>query len=140
MENLRTSSSKRRLSLGLVTAVVLLNGCAHTVKIISVPDGATVSINGKVVGTAPLIYQERSGPPGISKEIKVELAGHSPVIKKESKKICPTPGNLLLDSLGIGFFFGFCLRDEYILDLTEAKGTQTPQSEPPPISSAIDHP
>lgn len=100
---------------------LIATGCAHQVKIISVPEGARVAVNGKDLGPAPVLYTERSGFPGGAKEIRLELAGYPSVARKEDYRICPTAGNLILDSFGIGFLFGFCLRDEYVYDLTRTE-------------------
>jgi hypothetical protein len=113
-------SRNKTLLLSFVLGSALLSGCAHAVRVISVPEGANISINGQNLGQAPLLYRERSGPPGRARVIKAELAGHAPMIRKETVRICPTPANLIADSLFAGFFWGFCMRDEYIVDFTQA--------------------
>lgn len=105
-------------ALALAVGLVSLAGCAHGVRVISIPSDAKVWIDGEAVGAAPLVYRERSGSPGRSVKIRAELPGWPPIERTETVRICPTPANLLLDSFLVGFPFGFCLRDEYVLDFT----------------------
>jgi len=110
----RTSS----LWIAALAAFAVTTGCAHNVRLITVPEGAEVTINGKSMGKGPILLTERSGAPGRAYVLSAELAGYSKVTRRESVKICPTPANLILDSFAFGFLFGFCMRDEYVLDLT----------------------
>lgn len=104
--------------IGLFFSLSLF-GCAHTVRLISVPAGAKISVDGKPIGEAPLLFNESSGRPGRSFKFKAELPGFPPQEREESVRICPTAANLIMDAFVVGFFYGFCLRDEYIFDLTE---------------------
>ena len=108
----------RSAELVLLLLCFLLASCAHSVRLISVPSGAKVYVNGKEVGETPMLYRDRSGVMARKIEMKAELPGRNPVVRKESVHICPTPGNLIMDTLVAGFFFGFCLQDEYVFDFT----------------------
>jgi len=118
MPNPRREKRGNRILAALALSAGSIAGCAHGVRIISVPSDARVWIDGELLGKAPLVYRERSGSPGRSFKIRAELPGRPPIERTETVRICPTPANLLLDSLLVGFPFGFCLRDEYVLDFT----------------------
>tara|TARA_Y100000590_G_scaffold430861_1_gene544999 strand:+ start:2688 stop:2978 length:291 start_codon:yes stop_codon:yes gene_type:complete len=94
---------------------------------ISVPYGARIEVDGKKIGKAPLLYYDRSSLPGRSFQLKATFPNGKIIEKKASVKICPTPANLIMDSLLAGFAFGFCLKDEYIFDLTENSTTPSPK-------------
>ena len=100
---------------------VLTSSCAHGVRIISVPEGAEISVDDQKLGQAPVLYEERSSYPGRKYQLKAELSGKQAIIKKEKVRICSTPANILLDIVLIGFAFGFCLEDEYTFDFVTAQ-------------------
>ncbi len=99
--------------------IVALTGCAHETRLISVPAGATFYVDGRKVGPGPLIFKQRSGIPGRSYSIRAELPGYAPLTLTEPVRICPTPANLIMDAVVVGFAFGFCLKDEYVVDFTK---------------------
>jgi hypothetical protein len=115
------ANPKRRSEARVAAAlagVLLASACAHPVRVITVPEGASVSIDGQPAEKAPFLYKEHSGIPGRSTQFKVELAGYAPITRKESVRLCGTTGNVLLDLFLVGFLFGWCLQDEYVFDLT----------------------
>ena len=85
---------------------------------ISVPAGAKIWVNDEYLGEAPVLYRERSRLPGRTVSIRAQFPGKKPLVRRETVRICPTPGNLILDSLLVGFAVGFCLKDEYVLDFS----------------------
>jgi hypothetical protein len=130
-----TAKSRRRnfpvaRAVMFALAVFSASSCAHAVRIISVPEGATIAVDGKSLGVAPILYQERSGPPGWTTVVQAQLQGYGSIARREPHKICPTSANLLLDSLGVGFLFGFCMRDEYVYDFTVASAPAVPPTQP----------
>lgn len=103
----------------LTLASCFLNmSCAHSVRMISVPPGAKITVDEQSEGKAPFLYHEKSGAPTRTFKIKAELPGYPTMVKEETVRVCTTPGNLVLDSYVVGFLFGFCLRDEYVFDFT----------------------
>lgn len=64
----------RVLSLALAAACSL--GCAHKVKVVTTPPGATVSVDGKKIGTSPVTFEE-SPLPG-SHRVEAQLEGYHP--------------------------------------------------------------
>lgn len=102
--------------------------CAHSVRMISIPEGAVIKVDGNNLGRAPLLYHERSGLPGKSHELRAELSGHQPIVRRESRRVCPTAANLIMDSFLVGFAYGFCLRDEYVFDFTQTSQQSTSSS------------
>ena len=62
--------------LWLVVALLAGTGCAHKIKVVTSPPGAMVSVDGKTIGTSPVVYEE-SPLPG-SHRIEARLAGHRP--------------------------------------------------------------
>lgn len=134
--------TRARKGLLFLAFSVAAASCAHSVHFISIPAGAKVTLDGKPIGPAPALHVERSSPPGFSHVIRAELAGYPPIIVKDSRSLCTSTPNLLLDSIVVGLFFGFCMKDEYILDFTElmppvpaAKPTPIPLDEPSPTPS-----
>lgn len=45
----------------LLVAALALTGCAHAVRLEAVPAGATIEVNGDLLGPAPVLWEERSG-------------------------------------------------------------------------------
>lgn len=107
--------------LFFITSCILLSvntACSHAVRIVTVPPGAEVSVNHKPLGTSPVLYKERSGFFGKKALIQAKWKDGQKAQSVESVKICPTPANLLMDSIFVGLFYGFCLKDEYVLEPT----------------------
>jgi hypothetical protein len=115
--------NRNRLLTQTLTAIALValgsTACSHASRIVTVPSGAKVKVDGKVIGKSPVIYQERSSYPFRRKRIEVELKGYGKRVYEEKVRVCSTPGNLIMDSLVVGWFFGFCLADRYTFDFTQ---------------------
>lgn len=118
--------SAPRTKLTATLVLLVTSACAHSVRILTVPAGANVTIDGRSVGSSPVLHYERSGWPGDDHTIRAELPGYVAATLKEEARICPTPANLILDSLfGIGLIWGFCMRDEYILELSQTHSSSS---------------
>jgi len=60
---------------GLIIALASL-GCAHTVQVMTDPPGATVVVNGKEIGQAPVYFEEDADPAVDEYVIVARLNGH----------------------------------------------------------------
>lgn len=113
-------AARNLLSKILLSLLIFSVSCAHTTRMISVPAGAEIFVDGKKVGTAPMNFHQGSGTVGRSYQITAKMPDGRESKLKESVKICPTSANMILDSFLVGFLWGFCLRDEYVFDFTGA--------------------
>src|SRR5690242_9196663 len=77
------------LSLGLLIGLMLSLSCAHTTRMISVPAGAEIFVDGKKVGTAPMNFHQNSGTLGRSYQITAKMPDGRENKLKEGVKICP---------------------------------------------------
>ena len=71
-------------TLSLCAAAMLLTGCGgtNTVRMVTEPTGASVTVNGKLAGNAPQsIPQKHWGTGGESLSVKLELPGYEPLLR-----------------------------------------------------------
>lgn len=74
---MNTGSPKRAGAL-LLVALILLSGCAQTVRINTEPEGADVYVNNIFVGQSPTQYRTTTGTPDTA-YIRVEKPGYKEV-------------------------------------------------------------
>ena len=70
-------------------AAVLLAGCAHPVVIDSEPPGASVLVDGTLIGKTPVSFVDRSGFKR-SYEVTVSLDGYRPLHQVLTQQFQPT--------------------------------------------------
>jgi len=75
------------IQIFILTFCLLSASCAHSVRMISVPPGAKITVDDQPEGKAPFLYHEKSGPPTRTFKIKAELPGYPTVVKEETVRI-----------------------------------------------------
>ena len=122
--------AQKLTALTIVLAMALQSGCAHGVRLISIPEGADVEVDGKKVGKAPLLYRETTAFFGTQRTLKATLAGGTPIVLKETTHFCVSAANIILDVLLVGLAFATCLDDEYVFDFTRPQAPAPPTQQP----------
>lgn len=128
--------AKKALCVWLAVSLVLTPACAHSTRIITVPEGAEVKIDNIYVGQSPVIWTSRSGTPD-SAYIEISMPGYDPlkngIIKKEYRADLSL---LLLLAVFVPYFFSARYEDEYRFALKPLPGTVVP----PPAGAATTPP
>jgi len=123
------------LSLAL-GAIVLGPGCAHTVRIDTTPPGATVFVDGALLGTSPVDLEERSGlsrryEVRLSKPGYEELVGHFEQSEWEARIARPALFLLWFPPSWPAWLFSRRSRRRHHWTLRRSPGDSTSAPQPP---------
>lgn len=114
----RSAMSNKVAALGMALLLGLssFSGCAHSTRVLTVPEGAQVYVNGKSLGDSPTFFNERSGIWGRKRIFQAKFPDGKVIRKDVSVKFCTSPGNIILDLTVLGLLVGFCVDDEVLIE------------------------
>ncbi|MBL7717007.1 MAG: PEGA domain-containing protein [Bdellovibrionales bacterium] len=100
----------------LALVAFFFQACAHSTRVLTVPEGAQVYVNGKALGESPTFFNERSGIWGRKRVFQAKFPDGKVIRKDLTVKFCTSPGNILLDLTLVGLLVGFCVDDEVLIE------------------------
>jgi PEGA domain-containing protein len=119
------------LASAMVSPAFFSTGCAETTRITTIPEGATIYVNGVHIGASPQIYRYRSGLPE-SYIVELEKPGYKKMSNATIDKSLRADVSLLLLLLVIvPYFFSARFEDQYVFTLEPLPGTVPPEPAAP---------
>jgi hypothetical protein len=145
-----SASHGRSLCQLLIALVVSTAACSHVVVFKTEPPGATVYLDGEILGVTPLFYEEATGW-GRSFQVRFVLPGYHPEQIQLEQSVwwpgCLWPSLCLMPvTCGLsagGLLFARSLQDEYtflLRPLPAAVQSQPASAPAAPASSASSRP
>jgi hypothetical protein len=129
MKSTRFALWRKVTSLSLALSLLGVS-CAEVSRMNTVPEGATLYIDGIPIGETPAQFRYRSGLPQ-TYYVKIEMPGYKSIKDATIDRTFRADVSLLLLVCAIvPYFFSARLEDQYVWNLLPAEGTQPPAATP----------